>query len=320
MAPQHNTRSLFHVPGRVAGAIAFTALLNSTGFAQSSDLRDDENFIDFYNLTAPDDNWKIDVGFSARDEGDLNKLDGDLSISRTFYELWYEWPQETDSSFAMGFVEEHSNYDIDGAGAFSLLPPFREVKSSSLAATYVNGDADGSWVLNGALTFGREQGVSPTEGLYGQATLAKLWSAGDSVDIGLGLYTYSKLEDSAEFIPFPVINWYLSKNVTLGLIQSSSPEYGLQFNLSDRWDAYLVGNYTVRQYRLSDRTGLSSGAVVDEGLTGRAGLMWSGDNLSFEVFGGLSRQKISIEAQNNLFARDVSDPAPLIGASISVSL
>ena len=320
MASQHNTRSLLHVPGRVAGAIALTALFSSTGFAQSSSLQDDENFINFYSLTEPDDHWKIGVGFSAQDEGDFNKLVGDLSISRAFYELWYEWPEEGHSKFAIGFVEEHSNYDIDGASALGLAPPFREVKNSSLSATYLNGDEDGSWALNSSLTFGREQGVSPTEGLYGQATVAKLWSGGDSFDFGLGLYTYSKLEDSTEFLPFPVFNWRVSDSVTLGLLRSSSPEYGLLFNLSDRWDAYLVANYNVRQYRLADRTGISSGSVVDEDLNGRAGLIWSGDSLRFEVFGGLSRHKISIESQNNLFARDVSDPAPLIGANFSVSL
>jgi len=317
MAFHHTSRSSSQLPARLAGALVLSVALGASGFAQSSQLEDDENFIDFYNLKDEDARWEIGVGFSAQDEGDLNKISGDLSISRAFFEFNYEWPVADESSFSMGYREEHSNYDFDGPNAVGLATPFREVKSSALTANFLHADEEGSWIANGSLTFGREQGVSPTEGLYGEATAGKLWKVGEDVELGLGLYMYSKLEDSAVFLPFPILNWQLTKSTRLGLVESSSPGYGLQFDLSERWDAYVVGNYTVRQYRLADRTALTSGAVLDEDLNARAGLIYSGDALRFEVFGGLSRHEISIEANNGLAARDVSDPAPVIGASLS---
>ncbi len=320
MATQLFTRNHSDALGHFAGAIALSIVLGTTSLAQSSDLSDDENFIDFYGGQESEALWEIRTGFLSRDEGDLNKTTGDLSINRAFYELRYRWPDEERANFSIGFEEEHSNYDFDGAVALGITTPFRTVKRSSLSTNYHFKDEDGSWILNGALTLGREKGVSPSEGLYGEATMDKLWKMSDSVEFGIGLYTYSKLEDSAEFVPFPIFNWQMSKSVRLGLVENRFPGYGLRFQLSKRWDAYLIGSYEVRQYRLKDRTGLSNASAVDEELNARGGFLWANNSTSFEIFGGLSRHEISTESGNSLAGRDVSDAAPFVGANFSVQL
>ncbi|MFT5287382.1 MAG: hypothetical protein ACI8TQ_003567 [Planctomycetota bacterium] len=324
MATPNTSRTLFS-PLRITGSILMAVTIGSVGQAQSSGYGVDEDSDDFYKISEPNSTWSIDLGVTAFGEGNLNKNGEDLSLSRTRLSFNYAWPSTKNSKYSIRIMEEDSNYDFDGVQPLGLITPFRSVKQTTFSTSFTKWDKDGSWILNTALSSGRESGVSVSQGIYAELVTGKLWKWNDNVKVGIGLYAYTQLENDATFLPFPIFEWQIADDLKFGFIESSHPGFGLKYNWTDSVDLYVIGSQDVRQYRLLDRTEVSgnTSAAVDDAISLRAGFVYGDDTFKAELFGGLTRRELTVESSGTTHSLgagegdDVVDPAASIGASLS---
>lgn len=261
--------------------------------------------------------WSIDLGASAQTAADLDDANGELSLTRWHGLLRYEWPQTRRSALRIGYLHEDSNYDFDAVLPLGLMTPFSDMKEDAVELEYFNNDPESAWMLNAGFALGREQGASPSEGFYARLVTGKMWGLSEDFQLGIAALVYSKIEDEAEVIPFPIFRWRLSDDLSAGFRSSRMPSFELRYDWCENLDLYARGSYEVRQFKVEDRVAISSGAVTDEEVSLLAGLEYRHGSLEVELFGGLARHRFSLESDEALFARDNTDPQGVAGLRLS---
>ena len=317
-----NTSRTLTTTLRITGSLVVAAALGSAGEAQSLGYGFEDESPDFYQISEPPPQWDIDFSVTTFGHGDLNKVGNTLSLNRTRLRFDYRWPTSENENYSIGIMEEDTNFYYAGGSALDLNNPFDSVTQFAFFANFDRWDEDGSAVLNTSLSSGRESGVSPSQGIYAEVLTGKSWKVSDNVELGIGLYAYNKLEDNIALWPFPIFKWQAADDLKIGFIESNQPVFGLEYDWTDSVDFYITGSFVVRQYRLLDRTEIpgNSAAAVDQAIGLKSGFVFDTGSFRAELFGGLTRRKLSVQANNSTYQDDVVDPAPSIGGRLTWSL
>lgn len=262
--------------------------------------------------------WSLEAGARAFERSDLDQ-GGDVSLTRISAGIRHTIPSKTDRA-TFAFHHEESRYRFGNGAVLSVPRPFEVAKEDSVrfARAGTTGDRTWFWALEGLS--GREQGQSLSDSLYAKGGVGVLWRVGERLDLGIGLFARLHLEDDLELLPVPLIEYRASEALRIGIVRSTDPGFGLTYRVSPRLDVYAGLHFDQRQYRLKDKGLLVDAAAVDEETGVRVGLLWKGDGLNAELFGGIAQRELTIDSDRNEVASDDVDASGLVGFALSLAL
>ncbi len=263
--------------------------------------------------------WSLVGGASAYGKADLDSP-GDLGLSRWSTGIERKVRREGGKVVRYGFRHEESNYDFGGGATIGVPDPFDDTKEDAVTATFGSFEEERKWFVSLAVISGREQGVSFSDSLYGKVGGGMLWKVQDDLDLGIGLFVRTQLEDGIRVFPFPLVEWRATDDLRIGVVRSSDPGFGLTYRISERVDGYASLAFDHRQFRLDDQPLLSDVATVDEERGLRAGLLWRGDKLDAEIFAGIVQREITIDANDKEAGDDDIDATGMVGFSLRFEL
>lgn len=174
--------------------------------------------------------------------------------------------QEMDSGATLGFALENeaSFYDFGLSNPLvgTDTDPFNDVYLTRLASTYYGQLSTELAYFGGAeiVLAGEPDAGLEASTTFG-ATTGFAYRAHEDLEVTVGLFAYSRLEDDAVLLPFIGLAWRITDGLELN---AEGNRVALDAELTDAVDLELYATYDQRQFRLEDGGGLESPALRDE--------------------------------------------------------
>lgn len=208
--------------------------------------------------------------------------------------------------------------------------PWGRINEFSLAApvTLALGGAATAVVVPIA-RFRGEDGTDFDDGLTGGAVAAASWRFSETFSMGPGVGVFTTLEGRDDFEVFPIllVDWQISEQWSIGNGEgfgaTRGPGIGVRYQPRPDFSTQLFVRLDSAEFRLDD-TGPAPGGVGEDKVTSvvASAAYRPGDAIDVSAFAGveLGGRLTLRDADGMTVDRRDYDPAPLIGARISVQL
>lgn len=283
-----------------------TGVLTSSAMAQQT-----RTTLTTGTLTAPSEQPKtsfvLSVGGTWISEADFDDVEGDLSIVRLRAGVAARHKLSESVALRFGLSAEHSNYDFNDATGLvdGTDDPFDDVLIARLAAGFdYNFDENNTLFVTGFISSSGEGGADFSETITGGGVVGYSHRFGEKLSLGVGVVVSSRLEDSVQVIPVPIIRWQFAEKWLLQTGDDAMIQ--LLYTPSEMWRVGIEGGWEQREFRLEDDGPLPSGVVTDSripvGLIGRYS-----PNKNFSIVGRVGLHVGSSLEFDNERGREVSD-------------
>jgi hypothetical protein len=184
----------------------------------------------------------------------------------------YSWDRRTRTALALGYSYDGYSFSLGSGSGFA---PWEDIHSISLSLpTSIGIDESWSTFIIPSVRSSGESGADFDETVTGGLLAGFSYRFGDSLSIGPGIGIFSQLEDSATIIPILIIDWQITKTLSLdtgrGLGATLGPGLALNYRPNQTWNFAVGGRYEKLRFRL-DKDGSIGGGV--------------GEDQSFPLFG-----------------------------------
>jgi hypothetical protein len=232
--------------------------------------------------------------------------------------------QELDggSVVALSVANEATFYDFGDTAALigSSSDPLNDVYETRLGATYYG-------PLGERLSYyhGLEFVVAgdPEAGLRESTTLGLTsgiaYRAADSLEVTLGLFAFSRLEDDAVVMPYIGLEWEVLDGIAL---RAEGNRVALAAELGDTLDLELFALYAQRQFRLDEAGGVDEPVFRDEQIDLGATLaIGIGEGASLELGVGYTAwRELTFLAGGSTQSEVELDPKPFASLGLTFGL
>ncbi len=184
----------------------------------------------------------------------------------------YSWDRRTRTALALGYSYDGYSFSLDNGAGFA---PWEDIHSISLSLpTSIGiGESWSAFVIPSIRSSG-ESGADFDETLSGGLLGGFSYRFSENLSIGPGIGIFSQLEESATIIPILLIDWQITKTLSLetgrGLGATLGPGLSLNYRPNQTWAFAVGGRYEKLRFRL-DKSGSIGGGV--------------GEDQSFPLFG-----------------------------------
>jgi hypothetical protein len=221
-------------------------------------------------------------------------------------------------------------YDFDGTGGLAGLDPWDDVHRLGVRAR-VNWTINNDWILFGGadVLFARETDASWDSSITGGGLLGATYVFGEDLQLGLGLFVGSQLEENALVVPAFVLNWNISERWSISSQGRAGVTGGTGAELiwypggrDGRWELAMGARWDLRRFRLDDQGIAPDGVGEDSSLPLWFRVSWgANENFSLDLYGGfiLSGSMEVVDTNGNGVSSDNYDPAPFAGLAVRVS-
>lgn len=258
---------------------------------------------------------------------DFKDTGGDLSITRGGAFFGVSVPLAERRSLDIGVQGERSRYDFGDAGGFPGSGgdgPWENVNEINAGLSYnVRPLEHWGYFVGTGVNASWEQGAEFDDSLNVQFVGGATYSASKDFTIGAGLATGSRLEDDWYFLPFPIINWNINEQWSVGTRPAAGArgfEVALEYQVTQSLQVRAFGGYEGREFRLDDNGPIPSGVGEDSGALAGLGVTWVIDPqviLSGRVGASVYREITADDQNGNELAQDELDPSLYIGAGLT---
>jgi len=273
-----------------------------------------------------DDHKTITFEFSPKARwtllGDLDNGPGEVSVSRQGFDLEMEYQPSKRWQLKLEYNFEHSCYDFDGATG--LVPgtgnPYGDVYGHLLSGTFIYMQSRKLMWLGGMeLLCSGESDVDFDNSFLVGGYGGVIWRMSDDFTLIGGVFIKEELEDDPLILPYINFRWKIQDALRLNL---QGPKLELVYDLNDKWGISLLGEYNMRDYRLSDDAIISGGAVKDDRVVAGAALTWKPlSSVKIQLQGGLiPYQEFEIkDSDGHTISDDNTDPKGFVGSAASIN-
>lgn len=184
----------------------------------------------------------------------------------------YSWDRRTRTALALGYsYDSYSFFPGNGSGFMG----WEDIHSISLSLpTSIGIDQNWSTFVIPSIRSSGESGADFDKTITGGILGGVSYRFGEHLSIGPGVGIFSQLEESATIIPILIIDWQITKTVSLetgrGLGATLGPGLSLNYRPNQTWTFAVGGRYEKLRFRL-DKDGSIGGGV--------------GEDQSFPLFG-----------------------------------
>ena len=221
------------------------------------------------------------------------------------------------------------NYDFSGSQGFVGLRPWRNVNISnnSMRVSYA---VTQKWGVFGMpiISYGAESGAPFWDSFTIGGLAGVSYRFGDKLIIGLGGFVGSRLEQSVIGYPIGFVDWKITERLRLSTLASGArndfgPKAELSYDIGNGFKVATSVGYEFNRFRL-DKEGNFPRGIGDFKALPLVGRMSYDVNkyLTLNGYGGyLFLGSLEVENENGKRIRKEDyDPAPFLGASITINL
>ncbi len=274
---------------------------------------------------AQDPVWRSFVSVSpVFEEADLDR-GGDFSVGGAFLRLGTSRAFGDGTRVGITLNYDYFDYSFDKPVAFGGVAPWDVVQRYGVSVPMSFPVGDG-WNLGVApsVDWFRENGAPTSDSLVWGATFSASKAFADGNQLGLGVAVFDGLEKTRAF-PFPIVDWRFSPRWRLinPLPAGPTGPAGLELDylLDSGWTLGVGAAFRRWRYRLDADGPAPSGVgeITSAPVFLRARRDFSRD-LSLNLYAGVVfGGKIRVEdSGGNLLREDDFDPAPILGANITM--
>ena len=315
--------------------ILITALLLPTSqalFAQgdnSGDSGTDQTQNNSGNNSEEEDKtttWSINGGDLYQFDSNI-KGGGSFSVNRFFLGggLDYEVTPSLSLNLDIGF--ELDSYRFKGSGEFTN--PANGVPWTSTMAFTIKGlgrwKVNDNWrvFLGGLISWAGETRADAGKSFTGGGLMGFAYTFSEDLTLGAGLQISTRIEDSLLFIPSPIIDWRITKQLYISNVRSPvtfPASLGIEviYYLSYETNISLGARYDYRRFRLDDSgpANIQNGVGVDSGFPLWLRFEWRPvSKLRLHLLVGVELgEKLQLQNSDGWQIRENNvDPAPFVG-------
>jgi hypothetical protein len=221
------------------------------------------------------------------------------------------------------------NYDFSGSQGFAGLRPWRNVNISnnSMRVSYAVTQQWGVFAMP-IISYGAESGAPFWDSFTIGGLAGVSYRFGDKLIIGLGGFVGSRLEQSVIGYPIGFFDWKITESLRLSTLASGArndfgPKAELSYDIGNGFKVATSVGYEFNRFRL-DKEGNFPRGIGDFKALPLVGRMSYDVNkyLTLNGYGGfLFLGSLEVENENGKRIRKEDyDPAPFLGASITINL
>lgn len=276
-------------------------------------------------VTAKLGDWTFGI-WARSDYTFLTDIDGGGSFTNTSADFVFsaETLIQRDLQLRLSLSGGADFYDFKGVTSFGGFDPWDAVYSVGVKAR-VNWSVTNEWVIfSGAdILFWREAAAGWDNAITGGGLVGATYVFGQDLQLGLGFFIGSKLEDNVLFVPVPVIHWQIDEHWRIstqeraGLTGGTGAE--VIYDFGGGWAAALGIRYDFKRFRLSDSGPFPDGVGQDTSYPMWGRLTWQANkNFALDMYGGFfvgGTFEVADSAGFKLGESDY-DGAPFVGLSL----
>ena len=224
------------------------------------------------------------IGWSAFSRGGfVHQFDTDIdnggsfSVNRLFIQGGPTYTTESETSISLAVGYGLDDYDFSGDSGLGSRQPWDDIHTLRFSIP-LRWQVSEKWTGFAAPTF-RFTGESDADfndSLTGGVFAGFSYQYSDRLSIGPGIGVLTQLEDSTRVIPILVINWKITKTLSLstgrGIGATLGPGLTLDWKPSRAWAFSFGGRCERLRFRLADE------GTIPNGI---------GDDRAFPIFGGI---------------------------------
>ncbi len=256
--------------------------------------------------------------------GDINDGPDKVSINRQEFKFKMDYMRSMHWQFKLEYNAERSFYDFDNGG--ELIPgtdnPFDEVNEHQIAfrCLYVKSM---KWMFFTDLKLAYVVG-SYTDNDFSDSLLfdvygGVIWRISNDFSLIGCFHIENELEDELIILPKVGFQWKILDDLQLNLLG-----YKLEFvyELNNRWIISLLGEYEIRDYRLSEKSLIPGGALADDRVIVAAILTWKLNSLiQIQLQSGVIPFQVFIikYSDGHKISEDNTKPVGFIGLTATIN-
>lgn len=270
--------------------------------------------------------WSVNGGDLFQFDSDI-KGGGSFSVNRFFLGggVAYKVTPSLTLDLNVGF--EVDSYNFSGRGQFTDVAngtPWTSTVDVTLKAL-ARWKLDDSWriFLGGLVSWAGETNAPVSDSFTGGGLMGFAYTFSEDLTLGAGVQISTRLEDNLLFIPSPIIDWRITKQLYISNVRSpvtfpASLGVEVIYYLSYETNISIGSRYEYRRFRLDDSgpAAIQNGVGVDSGFPLWLRFEWrpvSGVRLHF-VAGVELGERLELDDRNgNGIADQDVDPAPFVG-------
>lgn len=263
---------------------------------------------------------KFDAAGEYEFKSDFKDSAGSVGVARFGGALDVDMPIGERSSLVVSAGSQYSHYDFNDATGFGAggKPWDNTIESQITAIFKTQADGHWAWFAGVGVDSSEEVGADFGDSLTFGGTAGASYEFSDRLTLGVGVLAFSRLEDSALVLPFPIVEWKIAEKWSL----SSSVRHGrtgglaLNFAATDQWTFSLEGSYIGREFRLDDTSSSPDGVGRDQHITAKLRATWTpGAQVEVDAFVGMDVwQQYTLDNTNgSRVAEFDAKSAPVIG-------
>jgi hypothetical protein len=211
---------------------------------------------------------------------DLSDAPGDVQVMGAGIGTVSTWALNAEWVAQLAVDARGTFYDFNDATTLIPAPPgdatanpFSELWTSTVGGRLIYKASDTLSYIGGAgVTFSGEGGADVGDTMTFGGFGGVQWALNENFKLGLGAAVSSRLERSAQVLPFVSIEWKASENIS---VSTRGPGLRVANKLSDAATLVLDASYQSPEYRLSDEGPLASGIIKDTRVPVTVGVVWT---------------------------------------------
>jgi hypothetical protein len=263
---------------------------------------------------------QLDVANEELFKTDLKNGPGEIESAHREFGLSIVVPQPAQRArwIASG-TREYSTYRISGVE--TIDGDLRETYRTELRTLYFR-QLEGAWSINAGLglRWHAEQGATLADAFMYDIMLGANYRYHDRLRIGLSFLYFTRLEESALFIPAPSIEWDITERLTL----RTGRDVGLHYTVDKRgtWTASWVVGYYTRSIRMKNDGITEGGASRDTYVASQWSLQYRPHPGLFAKVnaGWIPWRTLRLTDQNeSTVFRGKLEPAPMVSFQAGIS-
>lgn len=208
---------------------------------------------------------------------------GEFSVDRAFIQGGYSFSGGKKARISVALGYGYDGYHFKGENGFAGLRPWSDVHSLRIGVPVRYQSDDQKWEFFGlpTLRFAAENGAGLEDGMFGGVLAGFSYRFSDRLTLGPGFGLFSKIDDGSEVFPILLIDWKISKRLSLttgrGLAATAGPGLSLIWRANERW-RYLIGaRYEKLRFRLDDTGPAPGGTGEDRAFPLYVGALYAPD-------------------------------------------
>lgn len=260
---------------------------------------------------------------------DLSSNTGDVSVSTAGFSLGLAVPAAARTNLAFGLEGEYRWYDFRNAVRTEPLVNRARGKlwkdTEQLAATViVSHQFNDTWAafVGGGVDSSREVGAEFNDSLTYGGIFGATYQLTESFRLGASLAIRSRLEDSAFFVPVPIIDWKINDQWRLNTDRKvHRAGLNLVYTPCEAWSVTLSGGVQSGEFRLVDNGAASEGVGRDWRVPVVIEVAWRPDpHVELALFAGSEVWgQITLDDRNgNELQQNDLDPTLLVGGAVTL--